>query len=115
MRRGGADPRVDGETAEEQEVVFQRGGDRARFDARSGRQKQEFIRLEAAPGSRTWVTDIGGTHSKTNHYMFSPAFLAAVGVAEGEKAVGVLHIGYPEEIPEPKPRTAAAMKTIVYE
>lgn len=51
---------------------------------------------------------------KTNNYIYTPAFLEAVGVQADEKLVGVLHIGYPEEIPVPRPRTPAEDKMIVH-
>ena len=45
---------------------------------------------------------------KTNPYMYDPSFRTAVGAAGGEKIVGVLHVGYPAAVPEPRPRTPAA-------
>lgn len=52
---------------------------------------------------------------KTNTYVYAPAFRQAAGVGEGEKVVGVLHIGYPEVIPAPRGRTPAAMRLEVRE
>jgi nitroreductase len=42
---------------------------------------------------------------KTNPFIYHPAFREAVGIRAGEKIIGLLHIGYPEKIPEPRPRT----------
>ncbi|MNI23321.1 putative NAD(P)H nitroreductase YdjA [compost metagenome] len=52
---------------------------------------------------------------KTNTFVYSPAFRYAVGVQPEEKVVGVLHIGYPALIPEPRPRTAAEHQLIIHE
>jgi Nitroreductase len=51
---------------------------------------------------------------KTNPYVYSPKFREAVGVREGEKAVGVLHVGYPANVPAPRPRTAAEERLTVH-
>jgi nitroreductase len=59
-----------------------------------------------------WERELGVVW-KTNNYMFSPAFLDAIGIGEDEKVVGVLHIGYAEVVPEPRPRTASASKLTV--
>ncbi|MBW7473371.1 nitroreductase [Paenibacillus oenotherae] len=54
-----------------------------------------------------WEEGIGVVW-KTNPFIYDPRFRARTGVAAGEKIVGLLHIGYPELIPEPRPRTDAA-------
>lgn len=53
-----------------------------------------------------WERGIGVVW-KTNTYSYSPVFREVVGVHSGEKVVGVLHIGYPEEVPAPRPRASA--------
>lgn len=50
---------------------------------------------------------------KTEPFTYQPGFLQAVGVEEGEKLVGMLQLGYPEVIPEARPRTAAVEKLTV--
>lgn len=50
---------------------------------------------------------------KTEPFTFVPGFLKSVGVKPGEKLVGLLHIGYPEAIPEARPRTRAEEKLTV--
>lgn len=51
-----------------------------------------------------WEQGIGVVW-KTNPYIYAPAFRQAVGIAPGERVVGVLHIGYPLEVPPARPRT----------
>ncbi|WP_339273937.1 nitroreductase [Paenibacillus sp. FSL W8-0426] len=51
---------------------------------------------------------------KTNAYQFAPSFREMAGVQPGERVVGVLHIGYPEVVPKPRPRTAAEEKLTIY-
>lgn len=52
---------------------------------------------------------------KTNTYMFHPGFRDAVGVRPGERVAGVLHVGYPDAVPDPKPRTPLSDKLTLYE
>lgn len=52
---------------------------------------------------------------KTGAYIYSPSFRQKVGVEPGEKIVGLLHIGYPASIPEPKQRTNAEQKLTIIE
>jgi nitroreductase len=52
-----------------------------------------------------------GTHLKTGAVMQDPGARAAVGVAEGERIVAVVNVGYPAEPPAPKPRTPAGELT----
>jgi nitroreductase len=52
---------------------------------------------------------------KTNPFIYHPAFREAVNVGGGEKIVGLLHVGYPEKIPAPRPRTDASQFLTVYE
>ena len=51
---------------------------------------------------------------KTNSYMYSPYFREAVGVHAGEKVVGVLHVGYPQVVPDPRPRADVGHHLIVH-
>jgi nitroreductase len=51
---------------------------------------------------------------KTNTYSYAPAFREAVGISGGEKVVGVLHVGYPAVIPEPRPRKSAEQQMIIH-
>lgn len=53
-----------------------------------------------------WERGLGAVW-KTNTYAYAPAFRSAIGVADGEKIVGVLHIGYPAAVPDARPRTSA--------
>ncbi|GIP32486.1 nitroreductase [Paenibacillus sp. J2TS4] len=50
---------------------------------------------------------------KTEPFTYQPGFLKAVGVNPGEKLVGMLQVGYPETIPEARPRTPAKDKLTV--
>lgn len=56
-----------------------------------------------------WEKGIG-TIWKTGAYIYSPSFREKVGVQPGEKIVGLIHIGYPEVVPEAKPRTEIEKK-----
>lgn len=56
-----------------------------------------------------WERGIGVVW-KTNTYIYAPAFRQAIGIPDGEKVVGVLHVGYPELVPEPRPRTTGAQR-----
>ena len=49
-----------------------------------------------------------GTHIKTGAVMDDPRSRAAVGVPEGERIVATIELGEPAEVPDPKPRRAAA-------
>ncbi|MUT67212.1 nitroreductase [Paenibacillus sp. NEAU-GSW1] len=53
-----------------------------------------------------WERGIGVVW-KTNWYSYDPKFREAAGLKPGEKIVGVLHIGYPEQVPPERPRTSA--------
>lgn len=53
-----------------------------------------------------WERGIGVVW-KTNWYNYDPKFRDAAGIQAGEKVVGVLHIGYPEQVPKERPRTSA--------
>ncbi|GGF29291.1 nitroreductase [Halobacillus andaensis] len=50
---------------------------------------------------------------KTNQYINSSSFCEDIGVKEGEKIVGIIHMGYPEEIPKAQQRTKAEEKITV--
>lgn len=52
---------------------------------------------------------------KTNHYGYDPGFRDAIEVKPGEKIAGVLHIGYPEFIPQAQPRTPAEQLITIIE
>jgi len=52
-----------------------------------------------------------GTHLKTGAIMQDPAARAAVGVPADERIVAVLNVGWPDEIPVPKPRRPATELT----
>lgn len=91
------------------------------------------VTMAEDPRQKQWVEDFSATSSwiqsfqlaawerglgvvwKTNNYMYHPGFREAVGVRPGERVVGVLHVGYPEAVPDPKPRTPLLDKLTVYE
>lgn len=52
-----------------------------------------------------------GAHIKSGAVMDDPRARAVVGVPEGERIVATIHLGEPAEVPEPKPRRAAAEVT----
>ncbi|MDT3426324.1 nitroreductase [Paenibacillus forsythiae] len=56
-----------------------------------------------------WEKGIG-TIWKTDPYLYAPEFRSKVGVKLGEKIVAMLHAGYPEIIPDSRPRTDAAAR-----
>lgn len=56
-----------------------------------------------------WEKGIGSIW-KTNPYIYSPFFREKLGVKSGEKVVGLIHTGYPEKVPEARPRTAIEEK-----
>ncbi|WP_420808743.1 nitroreductase family protein [Bacillus salacetis] len=51
-----------------------------------------------------WEKGIG-TIWKTSPFIHSPFFRNQAGVKPGEKIVGLIHTGYPEKVPEARPRT----------
>lgn len=51
-----------------------------------------------------WELGIGMVW-KTNAYIYDPLFYKDMGIDQNKKIVGVLHIGYPDFIPDAKPRT----------
>ncbi|MGZ9583290.1 nitroreductase family protein [Paenibacillus marinisediminis] len=59
-----------------------------------------------------WERGIGSI-MKTGPYIFSPSFLEEVGVKAGEKLIGVLQVGYPNVLPEPRERTPIEQKLTV--
>jgi len=102
--------------------------------AKYGAKKHEYLKrvpahlivvLKEDPRPKVWEEDYAAVCSliqnfqlaaweqgvgcvwKTNHYGYDPDFRAAVGVAPGEKIVGVLHIGYPNAIPPVQARKPA--------
>lgn len=50
---------------------------------------------------------------KTGPVILQPEFRESIGVKPGEKLVGMLQVGYPEVIPDPKPRTPADNKLTI--
>lgn len=56
-----------------------------------------------------WELGIGMVW-KTNSYIYDPQFYTDMNIDQGKKIIGVLHIGYPDVIPEVKPRTAIIEK-----
>jgi nitroreductase len=51
---------------------------------------------------------------KTNPHIYEPKVRELLGVQAGEKIVGFLHMGYFNEVPEPKARKAVEEKFTVY-
>ncbi len=49
----------------------------------------------------------------TEPYTFQPKFRARIGVQPGEKLLGLLQLGYPEEVPPARARTQAKKKLTV--
>lgn len=49
----------------------------------------------------------------TDPYTFRPEFRASIGLQPGEKLIGLLQVGYPEDIPAARPRTPAEHKLTV--
>jgi nitroreductase len=52
-----------------------------------------------------------GTHMRTGAVMDDPAARAAIGARDGERVVGIVSVGYPEEVPPAKARQSAASVT----
>ncbi|WP_431804850.1 hypothetical protein [Halobacillus andaensis] len=50
---------------------------------------------------------------KTNQYINSSSFCEDIGIKENEKIVGIIHMGYPEEVPKAQNRTKAEEKITV--
>ncbi|MCM3170941.1 nitroreductase [Paenibacillus sp. MER 99-2] len=91
-----------------------------------------IVVMKEDPRPKQWIEDFGAVCSwiqsfqlaaweqglgvvwKTNAYQFSPNFREMAGVQPGERIVGLLHIGYPEVIPQPRPRTAAEDKLTIF-
>jgi len=49
----------------------------------------------------------------TDPYTFRPEFRASIGVQSCEKLIGLLQIGYPDNIPEARPRTPVQEKLTI--
>ncbi|WP_340003408.1 nitroreductase [Paenibacillus sp. FSL K6-0276] len=49
-----------------------------------------------------------GTIWKTDPYIYSPEFRNKIGVKPGEKIIAMIHAGYPETVPDSRPRTDAS-------
>ncbi|MEK5179844.1 nitroreductase [Paenibacillus sp. FSL R5-0636] len=49
-----------------------------------------------------------GTIWKTDPYINNPEFRTKIGVKPGEKIVAMIHAGYPETVPDSRPRTDAS-------
>ncbi|MNJ78802.1 hypothetical protein D3C77_766500 [compost metagenome] len=56
-----------------------------------------------------WERNLGMTWS-TIDFIHSPLFRDGLGVQKGERIVGILHMGYFDKVPKPKPRTSAEKK-----
>jgi len=52
-----------------------------------------------------------GAHLRSGAVFNDATVRAAWGVAEGERVLGVILVGHPEAVPEPKPRVPAAERT----
>ncbi|SFF33809.1 Nitroreductase [Paenibacillus algorifonticola] len=92
-----------------------------------------IVVMEEDSRNKQWMEDVGAVSSwiqcfqlaawerglgvvwKTNGFLSAPSFREAVGVERGEKIIGVLHVGYPEHIPAPRPRTRAIEKLTIHE
>ncbi|MBP1961840.1 nitroreductase [Paenibacillus aceris] len=61
-----------------------------------------------------WEAGVGVVW-KTNPFIHSPSFRETVDVKPGEKIVGLLHIGYPEQVPPVRLRTDAREKLTIKE
>lgn len=59
-----------------------------------------------------WEQEIG-VKWLTEPYTFRPEFRAGIGVKPGEKLIGLLQIGYPDNIPAARPRTPIQEKLTV--
>ncbi|CEH28579.1 nitroreductase [Aneurinibacillus migulanus] len=87
-----------------------------------------LIVMQEDPRQREWEEDFAATSAliqnlqlaaweqgigmiwKTDPYIHSPGFRECFDIKPGERIVGLLHIGYPEEVPEAKARTKAELK-----
>ncbi|MBP2242930.1 nitroreductase [Cytobacillus eiseniae] len=59
-----------------------------------------------------WERGIGMLWS-TDQAMYSPTFHTQIGVKPGEKIVGIMQMGYPDLIPQARPRTSIEEKLTV--
>ncbi|MEK8126570.1 nitroreductase [Paenibacillus filicis] len=59
-----------------------------------------------------WEQGVGMIWS-TTEYIRSPLFCDGVGVRPDERVVGVLHMGYFDKVPKPRPRTPAEQKLTI--
>ena len=71
-----------------------------------------LTRLRAA-GKRAWDIYILGTQTDgaswlTGWQSYDPRFLKLLGVQEGERVAGLIHIGTPKETPSDRPRPVLA-------
>ncbi|WP_239551478.1 nitroreductase family protein [Paenibacillus elgii] len=60
-----------------------------------------------------WEQKLGMIWS-TVDFIRSPVFRSGLGVREGERIVGILHMGFFDKIPKPKTRTPAEAKLVVW-
>jgi nitroreductase len=51
---------------------------------------------------------------KTNPFIYEPQVRELLGVRSGERIVGILHLGYFDQIPPARERTPAEEKFVVY-
>jgi nitroreductase len=85
-----------------------------------------FVVMPEDPRQREWDDDFGaasalvqnfqliaweygiGTIWKTDPYIYNPEFRNKIGVKPGEKIIAMIHAGYPETVPDARPRTEAS-------
>ncbi|MGF9641950.1 nitroreductase [Paenibacillus sp. MABNS29] len=61
-----------------------------------------------------WSKEIG-TFWVTKPFLYSPKFREHLGIQPGEKVIGMIYAGYPDVIPESRPRTPAADKLTLFD
>ncbi|AHC19567.1 MULTISPECIES: nitroreductase family protein [Paenibacillus] len=61
-----------------------------------------------------WSKGIG-TFWVTKPFLYSPKFREHLGIQPGEKVIGMIYAGYPDVIPESRPRTPAADKLTLFD
>ncbi|MCS7460403.1 nitroreductase [Paenibacillus doosanensis] len=60
-----------------------------------------------------WEQRLGMIWS-TIEFIFNPEFRDGLGVRKDERIVGILHMGYFDKVPRPKPRTPAEKKLTIW-
>ncbi|GAK38529.1 nitroreductase [Paenibacillus urinalis] len=61
-----------------------------------------------------WGEEIG-TFWVTKPFLYGPKFRETLNIVPGEKILGMIYVGYPDVVPKPQERTAAADKLTVFE